>query len=514
MSRAKSIDPNMRFLRRAVLPFTVFVTGGCVLVIEIVATRILAPYFGNTIYSVSSVISVVLAALSIGYYVGGRFADRYPSKKIFFGVIAASGLTVLGLQIIQQQLLAALGYKLPLTVGPLIVSCILFFLPSFILGMLSPYAIALQQRERKNQGVGTTTGEMFFFSTVGSIAGSLLTGFVLVPTFGVNAIVIGVGLVLFLLGAIPLAAIGIERRITTVLVLVTAGAVLLGGTGLPTTGVVYSHDGVYEKITIADGTYNGRPARFLRQDTSHSAAIYLDSDEQPFEYTNYYRLHKLFTPQVDRAVVLGGGAYSIPKGLLQDVPAAHVDAVEIEPSLPDLAKKYFGLKDDPRLTHYIADGRRMLHDTTHRYDLIFSDVYHSMYSIPAHFTTREFMQLARDRLAPNGIFMANLIGSLESKGPSFIWSEVKTMQQVFPQVYLFAVLAPGDPVTQNLVAVGSNSKARVNFSDPGLLISADDMARIAASHYVDTERQNLRDYPVLTDDYAPVDYLVARVLPK
>src|SRR5688572_427718 len=132
----------VRFFRRVTLPFTVFVTGGCVLVIEIVATRILAPYFGNTIYSVSSVISVVLAALSVGYWVGGRLADRHPSKKLFFGIIALSGVLVLCIQLMQASLLPALGYKLPLTVGPLVLSCILFFFPSFILGMLSPFAIA------------------------------------------------------------------------------------------------------------------------------------------------------------------------------------------------------------------------------------------------------------------------------------------------------------------------------------------------------------------------------------
>src|SRR5690606_10833246 len=104
------------FLKRALLPFTVFVTGGCVLVIEIVAVRILAPYFGNTIYSFSSVISVVLAALSVGYWIGGRLADRHPSKKLFFGIIALSGLLVLAAQVLQTGLLPVLGYKLPLDI--------------------------------------------------------------------------------------------------------------------------------------------------------------------------------------------------------------------------------------------------------------------------------------------------------------------------------------------------------------------------------------------------------------
>lgn len=506
----------MRFVKRALLPFTVFITGACVLVIEVVATRILAPYFGNTIYSVSSVISVVLAALSIGYWIGGRLADKHLSKKLFFGIIAFSGIGVLGIELLRTNLLPVLGYELPLATGPLIISPILFFLPSFLLGMLSPFAIALQQHQSKSAGVGATTGEMFFFSTVGSIVGSLLAGFVLIPLFGITAIIIGVGIVLLLLGLIPLVAYGLERRLTICLVLLAASLLCLSLVSqVASAKVLYSGDGLYERIVIRDGMYNGRPARFLSQDTSNSAAMYLNSDEMAYDYTKYYGLYDMFVPQPEHALVMGGGAYSIPKALLTDLPAVHVDVSEIEPSLVPLAKKYFNLKDDPRLTHYIQDGRRMLHDADGRYDIIFSDVYHSMYSVPSHFTTLEFMQLAHERLTADGVFVANLIGSTSTKGPSFIWSQIKTMQQVFPQVYVFAVRDPVDTTSaQNIIAVGSNAKARLDVYDAKWRGSAYQVVREAAGHYVDTRTVLMEKYPVLTDDFAPVDYLTAKVLPK
>jgi spermidine synthase len=505
----------MRFIKRALLPFTVFVTGACVLIIEIAAMRILAPYFGNTIYSVSSVLSVVLAALSAGYWYGGRLADRRPLRRLFFAIIAFSGVAVFGIQLLQTSLLPTLGYSLPLTVGPLIVACVLFFIPSFMLGMLSPFAIALQQRAVKGQGVGTTTGQMFFFSTVGSIAGSLLAGFALIPFFGVQNIIIGVGVVLFLLGLIPLVATGIDRRFTTAMVLVAGATLLFSAIGMPHAQALYSHDGVYEKIVIFDGVYSGRPARFLQQDTSHSAGMYLESDELAYDYTKYYALHQVFAPKVDRALVLGGGAYSIPKALLQELPRAKVDVSEIEPSLVPLSKKYFGLQDSPRLTHYIEDGRRMLHDTPHRYDFIFSDVYHSMYSIPAHFTTKEFMQLAHERLQPGGVFVANLIGKTTTEGPSFIWSQVKTMQQVFPQVYVFAVQAPADSnMTQNIIAVGDMSPERVDLAAARWRQSTHDVLRTLADHAVEIEQPALARQITLTDNYAPVDHLISKVLPR
>ena len=133
---------------------SVFITGAAVLIVEITATRILSPYFGNTIYTVSSVIGVVLAALSIGYYVGGIMSDKYPSLKIFFAIIVVSGFTVLLLRLLIYFSLPFLANNFSLISGPLISSLFLFFLPSFLLGTLSPYAIKLQQKSLEKEGVG------------------------------------------------------------------------------------------------------------------------------------------------------------------------------------------------------------------------------------------------------------------------------------------------------------------------------------------------------------------------
>jgi spermidine synthase len=489
----------MKSLKQALLPGAVFITGAGVLVVEIVALRVLAPYFGNTIYSVSSVISVVLAALSAGYWVGGRLADKYPSRKLFFAIIALSGVLTMFIQILQVSILPAVGYTLSLSWGPLIVSIMLFFVPSFVLGLLSPFAVVLQKKQAKDRGVGAASGEIFFFSTLGSIAGSLVAGFVLIPNFGVSAILVGTGAVLFLLGAVPLVVLGLRGKLAAAIVLAGAGVLLLAAMPTSSGRELYLKDGLYERIAIFEGVYRGQPARFLQQDSNSSAAMFLDSDELVYDYTKYWQLWELFAPEVKRALVMGGGAYSIPKAILQDLPQAKVDVSEIEPSLPELAERYFRLPADPNLTHFVEDGRRMLRDTSNRYDLIFSDVYHSLYSVPAHFTTKEFMTLARDRLTEQGVFMANLIGSLEASKESFIWSQIRTMQQIFPQVYVFAVLSPDTDETQNIIVVGSMNPGRVNIDEPKL---------------VNIETVNLRQYPILTDNYAPVDYLTAKALPK
>jgi len=345
---------NMQSLKKFSLPFVVFLTGACVLIVEVVATRILSPYYGNTIFTVSSVIGIVLAALSVGYYFGGKFADKYPTEKFFYSIILISGFSVILLHFLMLFLLPVLGYGLSITAGPLVSAILLFFLPSLLLGTLSPFAIKLQGQHFPEKGIGTITGEIFFWSTLGSIFGSLFAGFVLIPQFGINQIIIAVAAILIILGLLPLIKIGIHKKQIFKIILFSVIGIILVGTISQFKGsnIVYSHDGIYEKITIYDGEYAGKPTRFFQQDRSGSGAMFLDSDDLVYDYTKYYALYKVFSPDVKRALVIGGGAYSIPKALLKDLPNATVDVSEIEPSLYELAQKYFKLTKSDRLNNY------------------------------------------------------------------------------------------------------------------------------------------------------------------
>jgi spermidine synthase len=500
-------------LKTHYLPITVFLTGAGVLIIEVVATRILSPYFGNTIFTVSSVLTVVLAALSVGYYIGGRISDIKPDKNIFFGIILLGGLSVLVLYWLQVLFLPSLGNLLPLTFGPLITSVLLFFAPSLLLGMLSPFAIKLAQVQSKDRGLGSVVGSIFFFSTMGSIGGSLAAGYLLVPYFGVGAIILGVGFGLVFLGMIPLLFLGMDRK-TSIKVAAIVMILTLGyGFLTPHTDALYDKNGIYEKITIVDGEYEGRDARFLFQDSSASGAIFLDSDDLVYEYTKYYALNEVFTPEVNRALFIGGGAYSMPKAMMDDLPNAHIDALEIEPDLIELGEKYFDLPADrPNLNTPIADGRRFLHDTKDKYDYIFSDVYDSYYSIPMHFTTQEFFQLSYDKLNDNGVFIANVIGSLDQQTPSFLWSEVRTLQTVFPNVYVFGVESSESPEVQNLILVGHKNPKPALLEEAKLNSSDHDVIRSLQTHQVNIHKFDLSNHPVLTDDYAPVESWTGELL--
>ena len=494
------------FLKRNLLGMTVFVTGGCVLVVEVVAVRVLSPYFGTTIFTVSSVISVILAALSLGYYFGGRLADRWPKMQYFFGIIMASGLAVLAFYLLGVVVLADLSKALSLTAGPLVASGVLFFLPALLLGHLSPYAVKLQSVLSPDEGVGTVAGRIFFWSTLGSICGSLLAGFVLIPTLGIDKIFMGVGGLLFGLGLAGLFFFEIKKKVVVALVLV-AGTLLAATVFLvqPNQAFHYLHDGIYEKIGVYDGVYRERPTRFFQQDRSSSGAMFLDAvDEKDlvYDYTKYYAIYEDFGVELDQALVIGGGAYSIPKAILASDEDVVVDVAEIEPELYEVAKEFFDLEESERLRNFAEDGRRFLSDSEGKYDMIFSDVYYSLYSIPAHFTTVEFFQLAYEKLDDGGIFVANLIGDLGDEKPSLVRTEMKTFMEAFDNSYFFAVRSP-DQIgsAQNIIFVGYKNDEVVDF---------------VGSEYeeklIEVDETDLAEDVIFTDNYAPAEYFTAKVL--
>jgi spermidine synthase len=485
------------------LLLSVALAGMAVLIIEITAIRMLAPFFGNSIFTISSVIGIILAALGLGYYLGGTLADRKPSTAWFFFLIVIAGFSVLLLQLLNAFLLPGIAYKLSLIDGPLIVSFLMFFLPAMFLAMLSPFAIALLHAREAGKGVGNASGLVFFWSTLGSIAGSLATGFLLIPHWGIGNIVAGTGSGLVLLGGAGLLA---TRKLPKILPVGLALLGLISGVALTQAGMVrgdvFAADGLYERIVIRDIPYRDRSARILLQDRNVSGGLFLDDGSMAFDYTRYFDLYRLFTPELKTALAIGGGAYTVPRSILHDSPRAIVDVAEIDPSLHALALRYFDLPDDARLRNHVTDGRRFLHDTPERYDLIFSDAYRSFISAPPQFATLEFFRLARSRLREDGVLIANFYGSLAPDTRAAIYSVLRTMRAAFPQVYVVATVGPESEELQNFIFVGHNA------SNPDKRV---DLGRAAALEWRAAEAL-LDSYPLLTDDFAPLEYYAANAI--
>lgn len=507
----------MDFLKRNFIFLIVFITGAAVLIIEVTATRILAPYFGNTLFTISSIIGIVLGALSLGYYLGGVLADKYPKFSIFFFFIFIAGIFSLLIQVLSKILLPTIGYSLDMKLGPPIVSLFLFFLPSLILGMISPFAIKLKTLELKE--VGKVSGKIFFWSTLGSIAGSFLAGFFLIPHFGISKIIIYTGALLLFIGFLGILFFknGGEsyfKKSKLFFFLIIALIFYLVTLSFPKSEfIIFQKNGLYSQITIEDMLIQDRKARALRLDRSYEGAVFLESDELPFEYTKYYIIYKIINPQAEKALFLGGGAYSTPRNLLLDQNnIKRIDVAEIEPMLYQLAKQYFRLQEDPRLFNHITDGRRFLKETNENYDLIFADVYYSIYSIPIHFTTREFFSLAKSRLSENGIFLMNIIGKLEGKGSLLLLSEIKTFRSVFKNSYLFVVDSPSKKGTQNFILLGLNEDSqKIDFGSKEVLENENEVIRNLPKKLVDLEDLGLDSVFILTDNFAPIEYLTAKL---
>ncbi len=505
----------MTLIKKFTLPFVVFITGACILIIEVIAVRILSPYFGNTIFTFSSVISIVLMALSIGYFLGGRIADKYPEERIFFRIILLGSLSVFLLYFLNSFFLSSISYSLSIISGPIFLSFLLFFIPSFLLGMLSPFAIKLQKLRMKEEGIGTISGNIFFYSTLGSIFGSLLSGFFLIPHFGIDKIILSISAILFIISFIPLLKMRIKKIDIIILLILIIGIVfLIFFEDKKDENVIYQKDGVYERIKIYDGQYRKKPVRFLRQDKSFSAAMFIDSDELVFDYTKYYSIYEDLDIELKNVLAIGGGAYSVPKKILEESLKTNIDVVEIEPSLFDLGKKYFRIPDNQRLNNFVEDGRKFLFKTNKKYDLIFSDVYRSLYSIPIHFTTEEFFQIAKSKLSENGIFLANVIGNLSENANDFTLSEIKTFKKVFPNSYFLAVISPEYLDSQNMIFLGLNNEKKIDFNDEIIKNNQNEIIRNLSKKIINIDNFDFSKYTKLTDNFSPVEYLIRGTLKR
>jgi spermidine synthase len=499
--------PASRFGSNVLLA-VVFLTGACLLVVEVLATRMLSPYFGNTIYTFSSVIGVVLASLSVGYAVGGRMADSNPDIHVFYRIIVLGGGCILILAGVNRAVLPLFGFAFSAQTGPLFMSLLLFSVPGFLLGTLSPYVIALRQ-QMTTEGVGGNSGSVFFWSTLGSIAGSLLSGFVLVPHLGISTTLVGTAVLLLLLGAVGPFLHGKGQKTLPLTILFIVVSLVAGGSLLlhpiSAEGLVYETEGVYQNIRVIDSLRSGQPIRVLYQDRNASSGIIPGSDELVFKYSEYFRLAPHVVGQPQRALVIGAGAFTVPKTMLHEWPDTLVDVVEIEPILEKIAQEYFGLQPDPRLQTIIADGRRYLHDTDLRYDVIFGDAYSAHHSTPPHLMTVEFFELVSDRLTDDGVLVINFIGNLEDRSPSLLFSALHTVTSVFPHTRVFAAYDESYTGPQNILVVSAKTEEGMRQLCTEAVMTP--KTRILCGQEASLAQYDLTKYDLLTDDHAPVEYL-------
>jgi spermidine synthase len=472
-----------------------FVSGACLMTLEIIAGRLLAPFVGVSIHTWTSIIGVVLAGLSVGAFVGGRLIDRHPSRnKLAAALIAAGCSSLLGLTVesTSASMLADPGGAL----GLVLVAGVLFLPPSLFLGAITPMTARLAIKDVAASG--HTIGWLHGLGAAGSIVGTFATGFGFVALGSSHHIVLGVSLCLLLLGAVTLRAPR-ARVAASLAVLVVA----VGGVVAPDrVQGPCERETAYNCIRVAPLFIEGRTGRVLFLDRMvHGYAFPDDATKLAARSSEIFAdlaQSELRAPSA-RALVLGGGAYVLPRYLAVRFPNVQVDVVEIAPAVPAVARERLGLTLSPRLAIHHQDARTFVRRAAaERYDLLVADVFTDL-SLPFHLSTLEFAQQVRSVLKHGGTYALHLVDAGER---TFLRSVVHTLRHEFDHVDVVRGNEHGAGNTASFVVVASD--ARVAYP-PRLA------GRLMAPGALDA-LMRAGPLQLLTDAHAPIEHMRAQLL--
>ncbi|MCS6785111.1 MAG: fused MFS/spermidine synthase [Candidatus Caldarchaeum sp.] len=485
----------------------VFASGAVAMSLEMAASRLLAPVFGNSIYVWGSLIGVVLASLAVGYHIGGRIADVNPNARTFAAIVFTGGILTFTIPFLSPVVLESVASaRLGEQAGPLLATSILLAPPTIPLGMVSPYAIKLLAMTRGK--VGASAGDIYSLSTIGSIAGTFLTVFALLPYFDVRAVVLGNGAVLMILSAIHLTKTAkIITAALLIIVFTPAGyyaqsITAAGGEILYTRETLYNSLAVVKQQDIITLYLNGLP---------HSATSTTNPYELVFPYTRFFEIGPALNPNTTKTLFIGGGGLSGPKYFLKHYPSIQVDVVEIDPEVVEAARKYFQIPEDRRLRVFVEDGRMYLTKTGEVYDVVVMDAYAKTY-VPFHLMTVEFYRLLREKMTAEGVLVSNLIASLTGDTSEIFWAQYRTVSEVFPKLFVFKASENAGGVVQNLILVACASPS-CSIEEAAERVKSPWLAEKIKTHLW-TFIPQLTEYPLLTDNYAPVERLINPITGK
>lgn len=496
---------------RLLLTLICFFAGAAIMVIEISAYRLLAPLFGNSAFTWTALIGVILIAFSAGGYLGGWLAEKKSDFSLLGWLLA--GASVLTLFVPAINALAAPGFKSSgLIAGPMIISMLLFALPGILLGAVSPASVRLYSLLGHDSHVGFAAGMISMLGSLGSFVGTLLSGFYLLPTFGVKSIFMGTGVVLLVLAIVAffIARNSLSSQLPIWIAGLVAGAVGFSTSEAKIANLVYEHDSFYHRIQVTEQGTGVWAERFLQLDSTMEGGMKMSDGSTVLEYQRFWQLPAMKPGfKLKRALFIGAGAFAMPEQLAKQNPDAVVDVIEIDPRVIEVGRRFFKLDEFKNVHAHAGDARRfLLQQEDVKYDFVFGDAYNGIRQIPVHLASKEFFQLVHDRLAPGGIFLMNIISAVEGPRSELLAGMMKTAGEAFGNVDLFAVNGGGS-LTQNVLVLAGDENWSKVFTD-NTYVSGSDQQAIARC-FVPPSR-----WPpggvVFTDDHNPVDAIIARGL--
>ncbi|HYM98026.1 MAG TPA: fused MFS/spermidine synthase [Candidatus Sulfotelmatobacter sp.] len=497
--------------RRLLLPL-VFVSGMTSLAVEFGASRLLAPYFGTSLYVWGVLIGLVLIYLSAGYVIGGRIADRHPSDELLYQITAWAGLWIGVIPLVSYPILLASqqGFKelsVGLVAGTLLAVVLLFAAPVILLGCVSPFAIRLLLKDVETGG--NTAGRVYALSTAGSILGTFLPVFWFIPTYGTRPTLVGFGLALVVMS---IAALWPRRRLYAVfaVAVLLAWVLLPSGIKPPQIGkLLYEKESAYNYIQVVQ---DGSRTDLILNEGQAIHSIY-DSQNLltggPWDYmviTDSFRPAQSTEARPATVAILGLAGGTAARQLTAVYgTGVQITGVEIDPDILDVARRYFHL-DEPNVHPVVADARYWLDTQAAKYDVIVLDAYRQPY-IPFHLTTREFFSEVRDHLNPGGAVVVN--AGRTATDFRLVNAIASTMAAVYPSVFLVDV-----PDFSNTMVYASTQPTTLQDVVHNLGLIQEPLAKSIASSALSEGDLRVSPYhdQVFTDDLAPVERLIDEII--
>jgi spermidine synthase len=476
----------------------VFGAGVATLATEICASRLLAPYFGSSTVVWANLIGLVLASLSLGYWLGGRLADRRPERRVLGTVTIAAAVLVAAIPFVARPFLGVSVDGIDrvsegAAIGSFFATLALFAPPVALLGMVAPFAIRLALLDVAT--AGRVAGRLYALSTAGSLLGTFLSALVLIPLVGTQRTLLACAALLAASGALVAG-----RRWLLLSAALAALVALPPGAVKPSAGLLYERESPYQYIQVVER--NG--ARYLHLDegvVTHS--VWRPNTVLTGGYWDaFLTVPPLLGRPLRRVAVLGNAGGTIARALGVFEPQASVDGVELDPTVTAVARRYFGLDSNPRLTVHDEDARPFLRDTHARYDLIVVDAYRPPY-VPFYLATREFFRLVRERLAPGGLVALNVA---TVPGDHRLAEAIAgTLATELPQVVVWQL------VRYNALVVGLARPLPLPELRARLLRGPKRLLPIARMFARDVYAAAPSRHP-WTDDHAPVEWVTDRMI--
>jgi spermidine synthase len=489
----------VRAVSQARLGVVAFAAGAGTLATEIAASRLLAPYFGSSTVVWANIIGLILLYLSVGYWLGGRWADRRPEARVLGRIVLAAALLVAALPFLARPVLDVTvqgvdAVSLGAVVGSFFAALALFSAPVTLLGTVSPFAIRLAIEDVRS--AGSTAGRLYALSTIGAILGTFLAALVGVPFLGTQRTMLATAGMLAVAAALLLGA-----RWQLVAVAVGALLVVPAQAVKATDGLLWETESPYQYVQVVQRRDGSRVLRLNEGVVAHSVWR-RDTVLTGGYWDAFLMVPPLLDRPVRRVLVLGSAGGTIGRAFGRFYPRARIDGVEIDATVTEAGRRFLGLDDNPNVRTITADARPFLRSTDRGYDVVIGDAYRQPY-VPFYLATQEFFRLVRRHLRPGGILALNVAAV---PGDDRLARAIgSTVASVFPQAWYWR------PLSFNTIVLGLQRPAslstlvrravRVNRalgSLVPLLVTRLQLAR-------ETERP-------LTDDRAPVEWLTDRMI--